>query len=469
MRGENQATEELEPIARRAWTVLVVCSAATALTLLDSGTVFVAFPFIEEQFEDQVSRRTLSWAVTMFFVVMVATLLVAGRVADRFGRKRIYLGGLAAFGVGAAIAATTTDVWVLIGARALQGLGVGMLSPSALALALPEFPNSRRAYALGVLGTIGAITGLAASPLGAVLVELFGWRGVFGFTGALALVVLAVGSVVLDDAADRSDPGPIDLLSAVLAMIAVGSLALVLVQGGDWGWTSRSTVAAAALCLVTAGLFQRRNSSRPAPLVSPGLFRNRRFAVASVASVCAQLGFFSSYFGLPLYMGEVWDWSPLRIGLALLPLNLPPVLAAVPAGRIVDRRGPRDMMAIGGIFAAVWYLAMGFWLTEAGYVWLAAGMALSSLGALAIGNSTTVAALYDIDDDELGAANAGYFTTRRLGSALGAVAVSAIVGNRTGADFADVFLWVWIFGAAVYLVGGVAAWRWYPQVEREAT
>lgn len=424
--------------------------------------VFVAFPFLEEQFGDRASRTTLSWAVTIFFVVMVSALLVAGRVADRFGRRRVFLSGLVTFGLAALTAASTTSVWVLVGARAFQGLGVALLAPSALALALPEFPNERRAYALGVWGTIGGVAGLLASPLGAGVVEAFGWRGVFGFNGVLALSMAVVGFVVLDEDQVSVDNDPIDVLGAALAMVSVGSLAVVLVQGGDWGWGSAATVTAAVSCLVATLAFVLRNRRAPSPLVDTTIFRNRRFATASLASVMCQLGFFSAYFGIPLYMAEVWGWSPVKVGLGLLPLNAVSVMAAVPLGRLVDRDGPRRMILFGGSFAACWYLAMGLWLTDAGYAWLAVGMAFAGLGAVAIGNHTTVAALRDVDDADLGSANAGYFMTRRLGSALGAVAVPAIVGNQTGGDFADAYLGVWIFGAAVYLVGGVAFWFCYP-------
>ena len=453
---------DLPAVPARAWTVLAVCSATVVLTLLDSGMLFVAFPFLEERFADAASRTTLSWAVTIFFVVMVSTLLVAGRIADRFGRRMVFLSGLVTFGVAALVAASTTSVWVLVVARAVQGLGVALLAPSALALALPEFPNERRAYALGVWGTIGGVAGLLATPLGAGVVELFGWRGVFVFNGVLALLMAIVGFFVLDERESGASAGPIDVVGAAVAMIAVGALAVVLVQGSDWGWGSGATLGAIALCCVASVLFVRWNAQMSEPLVDASIFRNRRFAAASVASVMCQVGFFSAYFGIPLYMAEVWEWSAVQVGLGLLPLNAVSVLAAVPLGRMVDRYGPRGMILFGGVFAAACYLAMGLWLTEAGYVWLAFGMAFAGLGAVAIGNHTTVAALRDVDDAHLGSANAGYFMTRRLGSALGAVAVPAIVGNQTGAAFADAYLGVWIFGAVVYLIGGLVVWFCYP-------
>lgn len=456
-----------QPIPARAWAVLGVCSATVLLTLLDSGSMFIAFPFVKERFADQASQATLSWVVSSFFIVMVSILLVAGRLADRFGRRRVFLIGLVTYATAGLVAASTVSVGVLIAARCFQGLGVGLLSPSSLSLALPEFPVARRAFALGVWGTIGALAGLVSAPIGAVLVDLWTWRSVFFSNAGLAMVMFVIGLVVLDDEVAESDRRPIDVVGAVLATVTVAGLALVLVQGGEWGWTSSATLVVGAVMVGAAPAFWWRNSRHPSPVIEPAVFADRRFGVASVASVCCQLGFFSVYFGMPLYMTEVWDWSALQVGLGLLPFNAVPILTAMPAGRIVDRHGPRGMMAFGGVLTAACYIALGLWIVDLGYTWVAVTLVISGLGAMAIGSHTTIAALRGVDDAELGAANAGYFMTRRLGSALGAVATAAIVGNRTGAEFAGVFVWVWMFGAAAYLIGGLAVWFWYPSGRHE--
>ena len=162
--NSDAGTEPLEAIPRRAWVVLFVCSASMFLFLMDSSAMFVGFPFIEERFSATTSRTTLSWIVTALFIFMVSSLLIAGRVADRFGRRKIFLLGLALYGIAGIAAGCIPVVWVLIVTRSLQGIAIAMLSPSGLAMSLREFPQSRRAYAFGVWGTIGAVTGLCGSP-----------------------------------------------------------------------------------------------------------------------------------------------------------------------------------------------------------------------------------------------------------------------------------------------------------------
>jgi MFS family permease len=453
---------ELEPIAKRAWVVLIVCTSTVFLMLLDSGGMFIAFPFIEERFTGEATRTTLSWVVTVFYIVMVSVLLAAGRLSDRWGRRRTFLAGLTIYAVAAFIGSTATTVWLLILMRAIQGIGVALLAPSALALCLPEFPHSRRAYALGVWATIGAAAGMLASPLAAILLALFSWRAVFVFNGLVALFTCFVGFKVLDDQTSKGNRDPIDFVAATLATIAVAGLALVLVQGNVWGWSDPKTMLSGVTTIILAPILLFRNRRQAFPLFDPEIFGNKHFAIASVSSTCCQIGFFSLYFGLPLYMKEVWGWGPLKIGMGLLPINIVPLFAAVAVGKLVDKEGPRRAMAWGGIQAGIIYLVIGFWLMDAGYLYFAIGISICGFGAMAISNTTTVAALFSIKSTVLSSANAGYYLTRRLGSAFGAVATAAIIGNRIGDDFSDIYLWVWVLGGTAYILGGVVALLFYP-------
>ena len=454
--------EALDPIPASAWAVLAVSTSTVVLVLLDSGGLFIAFPFIEERFAADASRTTISWVVSAFFVVMVATLLVAGRLADRFGRRRIFLIGAATYALGSLAGAAAADLEVLICARVVQGVGVALLSPSSVAMALSRFPPSRRALALGVWGSVGAVSAMAAAPAAAGVVEVSGWRGVFVVNGALAGLAFGAGLRLIerDDVADGSRP--VRVWGAGAAMVAVGALCLVLVQGPEWGWRAPTAIAAAA-AVGGAWAFAHHLRTDPHPLLDVAIFRERRFVTASAVSVCCQLGFFSVYFGLPLLMTEAWGWSAWQVGLGLAPLNGIAALTAVSAGRHVDRHGPRMMMTLGGVVSAASLLVLGFWLVDAGYQWVLPGLLVAGIAAMAIGNHTTVAALADVEDQDLGSANAGYFTTRRLGSALGAVAVAAIVGNTEGAAFVERYDWVWVFGALAYLGGGTIAFATYPR------
>ena len=462
-KSNNNSEAPLEPIQPRAWLILFVCSASMFLLLMDSAAMFVGFPFIEERFSDSASRITLSWVVTALFIFMVSSLLVAGRVADRFGRRKIFLLGLLLYGAAGIMAGSLPVIWVLILARSLQGVAIAMLSPSGLAMSLNEFPPSRRAYALGVWGTIGAFTGLCGSPIAAGMIELFNWQAVFILTGGFSLLILIAGLIVLSDEQEGNNQLPIDWVSAIIAVMAVGGLTLFLVQGQEWGFSSPVTLLCLCISIISTPLLAKRNRTQRHPLFPPAIFAQRSFTIGAAGSALCQVGFFSIYFGLPLYMREVWSWSPLKIGFALIPLNVVPLLTAAVAGKIVDRQGPRPMVIFGGIWSGVSFLIIGFFLMEAGYILFALGLLVSGLGAMAIGNNTTIATLLDIEDGLLASASSASYTARRLGSALGAVLTASIVGNRLGSDFKDVYIWVWILGAGAYLLGSLITYLYYPR------
>ena len=425
--------------------------------------MFVGFPFIEERFSDSASRITLSWVVTALFIFMVSSLLVAGRVADRFGRRKIFLLGLLLYGSAGIMAGSLPVIWVLILARSLQGVAIAMLSPSGLAMSLNEFPLSRRAYALGVWGTIGALTGLCGSPIAAGMIELFNWQAIFILTGGFSLLILIAGLIVLSDEQEGNNQLPIDWVSAIIAVMAVGGLTLFLVQGQEWGFSSPVTLLCLCISIISTPLLARRNRTQRHPLFPPAIFSQRSFTIGAAGSALCQVGFFSIYFGLPLYMREVWSWSPLKIGFALIPLNVVPLLTAAVAGKLVDRQGPRPMVIFGGVWSGVSFLIIGFFLMEAGYILFALGLLVSGLGAMAIGNNTTIATLLDIEDGLLASASSASYTARRLGSALGAVLTASIVGNRLGSDFKDIYIWVWILGASAYLLGSLITYLYYPR------
>ena len=166
-------------------------------------------------------------------------------------------------------------------------------------------------------------------------------------------------------------------------------------------------------------------------------------------------------------MREVWEWSPLRIGFALIPINIVPFLTAAIAGKIVDKRGPRSMIIFGGLWSGVCFLIIGFFLIESGYTYLAIGLLISGLGVMAIGNNTTIATLLDIDDSLLASASSASYTARRLGSALGAVLTASIVGNRIGNDFKDIYIWVWVLVSFAYLTGALITYLFYPKKSLE--
>ena len=446
----------------RAWASLLVGSATVVLIILDAGFVALAFPDIEAHFADA-SRATLGWVFSGYFIALAAFMLLAGWLGDRTGRRRVFFAGLGLFALGAVLTASAPNPGLLIGARVVQGIGAAALTPVSLAMVLPAFPDDRRSIAVGAWGVAGALAGIVSPTLGAGLIETAGWRAPFLFFAPLALLTWLVGRRVLPDQAPEDPSGSVDGWGIVLTTAAVGALAVVVTQGDEWGWWTTATLSFAVVAVVSGWAVLQRARTRPGSLLDLALFRVRSYASANVVSVLSQAGFFSFFFSLPLFLIDVWGWTTFEAGMAVALNQISAAVVGIPAGRRADQRGPVGVVAVGGVVAAVGYgwLALGTGADPAVGAVLVPALVLGGVGSMMIGSTISAAAFRDLDDAMLGRAAGSYYVTRRLGSAAGAVAAVAILGDQTGFDAVDRFRWIWGFTTVCYLAAGVVMWRAY--------
>jgi EmrB/QacA subfamily drug resistance transporter len=321
------------------------------LTFLDVTIVNIAFPDIRASFPDS-SLAQLSWILNAYAIVFAAALVPAGRLADRFGRRRFFFAGVLLF-LGASIACGAAgSVEVLIGARVVQALGGAMLVPASLALVLPEFPLERRATATALWGATGAIAAATGPSLGGVLVDWQGWRSVFFVNLLIGLPALLPARRLLRESREPQAALP-DTLGALLLAGGVGALALAIVEGPDWGWRSGGVLGAFAASALLLGAFLWRSSRHPAPVIELSLFRVRSFAVANAGGFVFALGFYALLLCNVLFLTGVWGYSILEAGVALTPGPLAAAVAAPIGGRLSDRFGQRLVAVPGGVvFAA---------------------------------------------------------------------------------------------------------------------
>jgi EmrB/QacA subfamily drug resistance transporter len=274
----------------RRWQVLLVTSVGVFMTFLDVTIVNIAFPDIRESFPDS-SLAQLSWILTAYAIVFAAALVPAGRLADRFGRRRFFFLGLLLFLAASVVCGASNSVELLIGARAAQALGGAMLVPASLALVLPEFPLERRATATALWGATGAVAAAAGPSLGGLLVDWQGWRAVFYVNLLIGLPALIPARRLLRESYEPQAILP-DALGALLLAGGVGALALGIVEGPDWRWESARVVGVFVASALLLGLFLWRSSRHPA-VVELSLFRVRSFAVANAGGFVFALGFYA--------------------------------------------------------------------------------------------------------------------------------------------------------------------------------
>ena len=450
--------EAFEPIPGRAWVALGVASSTVVLIILDSGFVSLAFPELEEEFADT-DRSTLSWISSGYFISLASLMLVTGRLAERVGRRRVFIGGLATYAFGALAMAVSAAPLLIIAARLVQGAGAAALTPVSLAIALKEFPMSRRSTAIGGWAVIGGTSGVVAPTVGAVLVDGFGWRAPFVLLAALLVLVALVAMRILDADQPTDVPSAIDLPSVPLAVTAVGAAALVLTKARSWGLFDQRLVVSLAVAVIAGAMLLHRSRSAPGSLIDLSLFTIRSYSVGSVASVFTQTGFFAFFFTAPLFFTEVWGYSVLAAGLALAFHQAVAALVGLPLGRLADRVGVSRIVGFGGLVAALSFVLMITLVDTTPNLGLAIlpAFVLGGVGTMANGAFTTSIALREIDDDALTRASSGYYVTRRLASGLGVVIGAAILGDASSTESLGDFRVVWAFAAGCYALSGLAA------------
>jgi EmrB/QacA subfamily drug resistance transporter len=338
--------------------VLILGSLCSFQSSLNLSIMNVAFPDLQRAFPD-VSRAHLSWVINTYTIVSATVLVAFGILADRLGRKRVALAGLATFTTGSLLGALAPSVPVLIVARVLQAAGASATAPASVALILDEMPINRRTFAVATWSGIGSAAAAIGPSLGAVLIDAGGWRWAFWSTAPVGLLVFAFGTRIFRESRADVAPEVPDLLSAGLLMVGVGALTLGVIQSRTWGWSSPRTLAALVGALVLlAGLFVRSGRVRN-PLVNLELFRFPSFRQASAASVLFGVGFFALFFGAFQFLTFVWGYSTTEAGLLFLVMPATIAVMSPVAARLTDRYGHGRMLTIAGLLfvAGAIYLA----------------------------------------------------------------------------------------------------------------
>ncbi len=442
-------------IDRRRLAIITAC-AGGFLAFLDTTIVNTAFPSITGSFPDA-SLSELSWVLDAYFIVLAALLVPAGGVADRLGRKRVFLAGTALF-VGASVLCAAAPSWeFLVGARVLQGIGAAIVVPVSLALILPEFPVRQRAAAVGTWGASAALAAAGGPALGGVLSELADWRWVFLVNVPLGLAVWAMARRSIVESVDEKTTGLPDLAGAACAIGGLGLLALAIVEGGNWGWTSGRILGAGALSAILLVATARRCLSHPRPIVDPDLMRVPSFRRANVGMMLLGMGFFSTILANILFLTTVWQYDILIAGLAVVPGAIASAIASIPAGRLADRHGHRVVIVPGCLLYVAGIMVvrtagpdpdfLGTWLPAMALNGAGLGMAFPTLGA---------AALADVSPARFGSASAISSAFRQFGGVLGTAVLFAVLGTPTSIGealtaFDEVYLVsaVWALGAGV--------------------
>jgi EmrB/QacA subfamily drug resistance transporter len=443
-------------VMERRWQVLLVTAVGVFMSFLDVTIVNIAFPDLRKSFPDE-SIAHLSWVLNAYSIVFAAALVPAGRLADRFGRRRFFFLGTLTFLAASTLCGAAASADMLIAARTVQALGAAMLVPASLGLLLPEFPLERRATATALWGATGAVAAATGPSLGGLLVDWQGWRAVFFVNLFIGLPALIPARRILREAREPQALLP-DAPGAVLLALGVGALALGIVQGPDWGWGSAAVIGSFIASVVLLALFVARSARHPAPVIELSLFRVRSFAVANTGSFVFALAFYALLLCNVLFLTGVWHYSILRAGFALTPGPLMAALSAPIGGRLADRYGQRVVAVPGGIAFALGTTLfalrtgtqpdyLGDYLLPNLLTGIGVGLSFAGFGS---------AAVAELPRNRYATGGAINNCVRQIGAVLGISTLIVVLGTPTSAalhDFHTAWTLMALAGAAAALAG----------------
>jgi EmrB/QacA subfamily drug resistance transporter len=399
------------------------------MLILDATVVNVALPSIKADLG--FSSANLTWVVDAYVLVAGGFLLLGGRFADLFGRRRIFLAGALAFALGSLCSGLAQDQAMLIASRAFQGLGEALAGPAALSIITVSFTQSKeRATALSIWGGLAGLGGTVGVLLSGAIVELADWRWIFWINLPVAAAVLAV-SPRLVPADLRRARASFDLAGAIAATGGISALVYALLEAGRHGWTSVTTLCFFALGTALLVSFVAIEGRVRSPLVPLSFFQARRPRAAAGLMALVTSALYGMFFLLTLYLQLVLGWSPLQTGLAYVPFGLGVLGGIAVASQVLPRVGVRPVL-VSGMAMSAGGLALFTRLPIHLAYWtqLAPAMVLIAVGLGLAFVSITVAAVSEAKDADAGLASGMVTTAQQVGGALGLAVLVSIATSR---------------------------------------
>jgi EmrB/QacA subfamily drug resistance transporter len=427
------SNDSWDPASR--WRGLAVVCAAMVISAVDMTIVNVALPDISRELDATLGE--LQWVLDGFLVALAGMLVVASGVADRLGRRRVFLAGMAGFGVASLLCALAPSVGALIAARVLMGAAVAFVLPPALSLLTVMFDPAERPRALAIW-TMAAGVAMALGPvLGGALVAAIGWPGVFLVNVPVVAVAIPFGLRLLPESRQPDNP-PLDLPGAALSVIALTGLIFFLVEGAHQGWTSPPILAALAIGLTGAACFLARELRTGHPLLDVRILVRRRVAAGVVALLALYASFLGVMFLVPQYLQYVQERTSLISGVAMFPVGigvaLGPIVRRAPA---LARLGPRASIAGGLAVAAVGCLTLMPFADDTPVALVCAGMLVygAAFGFAIVPATATI--MNDLPAAQAGHGSVANQLARQVGGALGVAAIGTISAALYASDIRD--------------------------------
>ncbi len=424
---------EATKIPQRAaspWPVFWVASVAAFLVSLDGTMLYAVFGALSTSFP-RASPADMSWVLNAYTVIYATMLIPAGGLADTHGRKRVFLVGVAIFLAASAACGMAGSLGWLVAARVLQAAGAALLTPASLSIVLAAFPQDKRALTVSLWGAVAGFAAAVGPSLGSFVVQTVGWQWAFFINLPIGGISLWRGARLLNESNRAATRRKLDVVGMALLIVAVGAIALGIVELHAPGWTSAGSAAAAATGVTALLAFIAWARSVREPIVDLGLFRHGTYSAVNAATLSFGIAFAMMFFAFFFYMSHVWHYGQARAGLAIAPGPLMVIPVAALTGRLAGRHGHRPFLVAGALL----YAAAGLWFmlvpgVEPAYAtqWLP-GLLLSGTSVGLVLPSLSGAAVSRLPVQHYAVGSAVNQATRQIGAVIGVAVTVMLLGH----------------------------------------
>ncbi|MGD0153744.1 MAG: MFS transporter [Thermacetogeniaceae bacterium] len=433
------------------WIVLSVVTLGALLAAIDSSIVILALPSIMKDLAT--NMVTAMWVLMGYILMNTIFLIIFGRLADLFGRVRMYNLGFLAFTAGSVLCAFASTGPELVAFRLLQGIGGAMLMANGMALITEVFPPDERGRAMGINSITWALGNIIGPVLGGLILSVASWRLIFLINLPIGVAATIWAYLALHEIAKPALQEKVDLPGVILFSLSITALLVILTLNMEWGWLSAPILTLIALCLVTAAAFWFWERRTPHPAIDPALFQSRVFSLSTFAAVLQSLAMFSIIYLMVFYLQGVRGETPIRAAILILPMAIVQSVLSPLGGIIADRHGARLPATAGLLLQGAAALILSYLRPDSSYAILFFGLAIMGVGGSFFWSPNTRAVMSSAPSHRLGVASATLATLRQCGMVMSfAIAMAAAAASMPSNLMTKIFL-----GTAEKLNGVMAA------------
>jgi len=400
---------------------------ALFMIMLDNTVVNVALPSIQRDLH--ASLQALEWTMNAYTLTFAVLLVTGGRLGDIFGRRRMFLFGVAVFGASSLAIGLAPNDALLVAFRAVQGIGAAFMMPATLSIITQAFPAEQRGTAIGTWAGVSALA-LAIGPvIGGLLTEDVSWRAIFFINPPIAIAAVAVTLFAARESRDETVGRSVDFAGIAALTVGLTALVLALVESNSWHWGSGRIIGLFAVAVLAIAAFVVIELRARAPMLDFSFFRSRTSTGANIVAFLVTFAMFAQFFFMTLYMQNVLHYSPLQTGVRFLPATIVIIIMGPLAGRLTDRVGPRPLMTLGLLLVSAALLSQSRLGVHSGYGVLLPGFILMGLGMGLVMSPMSTAAMNAVDRTKSGAASGVLSMSRMVGGSVGLAVMGALVAT----------------------------------------